>query len=1284
MRAPKCLITTLLVIAISPTLHAKDRDVHLPKGVKAVWDLSKAHRDRTATRERISINGLWRWQPEGETGDLPPEAGWGYLKVPGCWPGITDYMQKDCQTLYAHPDWRDTRLRDVRAAWHQREITVPRSFENRRILLRAELLNSLATVFIDGREIGEMRFPEGELDLTAACRPGRTHRLTLLVTAAPLQAVMLSFSDTAAAREVKGDVRRRGLCGDVWLIGEPKGPRMADFRVTTDLRRHEITFDAALDGLSPRGRYRLASVVKLPGGTDLEFASRPFGAGDLIDGRLTFTGKHEAASLWDLHTPENVCEAALTLTKAGADVLDESHPVRFAFREFRIEGRDFILNGKRVFLSAVPLDNAQVGAAWATYEGARESLSRLKSFGINFVYTHNYGCQPGSHLSFTEVLRAADDVGMLVSLSQPDVGHYGWKAADAEAANGYADHAAFYTRVAGSHPSVVAYGTSHNATGYSGDMDPDLIDGVADPRQPWSKSSAATALRAEAIIRRLDPSRVVYHHSSGNLGSMHTSNFYANFAPAQELSDWFMHWATNGVKPLFLCEYGAPLSWDWTMYRGWYKGRREFGSASVPWEFCLAEWNAQFLGDRAYEIGEEERANIRFEAAQFCAGRLWHRWDYPHAVGSNVFRSRDPIYAEYLRDNFRAFRTHGVSAVSPWAFGHYWRPGDGVDRSRREYRTDWSRLQRPGFSPDCREGRYERMDLAFGRDEWVSSAAADALIRVNGPVLAYIGGRAGAFTEQGHSFLPGETVEKELIVVNNSRRPLQCAGKWRFGLPRVVTGEFEVSVATGEQARVGLELPLPDDLAAGRYELSASVVCGDQGTLDDTFAVHVLPRPEPPAKGDRIALFDPAGETERLLRGLGVGFRKVKAGASLQGIDTLIVGRAALGLDAPAPDLRRVRDGLKVIVFEQTPAALERRLGFRVAEYGFRRVFPRVPDHPILEGIGAEHLENWRGAATLLPPRLPLTMDPRRGPTVTWCGIPETRIWRCGNRGNVASVALEKPARGDFLPIIDCGFSLQYSPLLEFSEGDGLLLLCQLDVTGRTEAEPVADRLVRNLLEYARTFEPKPAKHVVYVGEEAGRAHLLRAGFAPREFRSGKLTDAEVLVVGPGGKARAGRGGALGVGLSEEEARALGPVKIRLRRAEHIASWFPPHPNGSLLAGVCPADVMNRDPRELDLVAGGLDVVGNGVLAYGEKPALVMCQLAPWSFDPAGTGNRRKTFRRVSCLLARLLANLGCRGATPLLDRFVEPVEAGAQRWLTGLYLDEPEEWDDPYRFFRW
>jgi hypothetical protein len=61
-----------------------------------------------------------------------------------------------------------------------------------------------------------------------------------------------------------------------------------------------------------------------------------------------------------------------------------------------------------------------------------------------------------------------------------------------------------------------------------------------------------------------------------------------------------------------------------------------------------------------------------------------------------------------------------------------------------------------------------------------------------------------------------------------------------------------------------------------------------------------------------------------------------------------------------------VRDGLRVIIFEQTANVLEERLGFRVAEYGLRQVFGRVPDHPLLAAVEADYLRDWRGAATLL------------------------------------------------------------------------------------------------------------------------------------------------------------------------------------------------------------------------------------------------------------------------------------------------------------------------------
>src|SRR5437870_3400804 len=137
------------------------RDAPLPPGVKAVWDLDKAYRENTPTRERVCLNGLWRWQPAKEVTDTVPADNWGYFKIPGFWPGDSNYIQEDCQTLHVHPSWKDRDLRTTTVAWYQREITVPQGWDGRRIVLSAEYLNSFAIVYVDGKTAGEVRFPSG-------------------------------------------------------------------------------------------------------------------------------------------------------------------------------------------------------------------------------------------------------------------------------------------------------------------------------------------------------------------------------------------------------------------------------------------------------------------------------------------------------------------------------------------------------------------------------------------------------------------------------------------------------------------------------------------------------------------------------------------------------------------------------------------------------------------------------------------------------------------------------------------------------------------------------------------------------------------------------------------------------------------------------------------------------------------------------------------------------------------------------------------------------------------
>jgi hypothetical protein len=263
-----------------------------------------------------------------------------------------------------------------------------------------------------------------------------------------------------------------------------------------------------------------------------------------------------------------------------------------------------------------------------------------------------------------------------------------------------------------------------------------------------------------------------------------------------------------------------------------------------------------------------------------------------------------------------------------------------------------------------------------------------------------------------------------------------------------------------------------------------------------------------------------------------------------------------------------------------------------------------------------------------------------------------------------------------------------------------MVLFCQTDVSGRTETDPSAETLSRNIVQYVSAWKPSPVRTVVYAGDSVGKEYLTSAGILIADYQGMKLSADHVLVVGPGGgkKLTALRGevalwvraGAkvLALGLDEAEANSFLPVHVAMIRREHISACFEPFGAASPLAGVSPAEVHNRDPRDFPLISeisGDATVVADGVLATAADGNVVLCQLIPWQFDYSGEKmNVKRTHRRVSCLLARLLGNMGAACETPILEHITMSVKENEKRWLSGLYLDSPQEWDDPYRFFRW
>ena len=181
----------------------------------------------------------------------------------------------------------------------------------------------------------------------------------------------------------------------------------------------------------------LQAVITEQGKKVIEFTSQPFTASELKDGRFKVTEKWKAQKLWDIHTPQNTYEAAVSLLGADENALDAAIPVRFGFRELWIDGQDFYERHPHLLVvrGAPPGPGRRLGVELCGSQGEHVAVEERRN---QHDLHEPFWLRAGDHVTFGEILRAADDIGMLVSLTQPHFSRYSWKGPDAEQKNGYA------------------------------------------------------------------------------------------------------------------------------------------------------------------------------------------------------------------------------------------------------------------------------------------------------------------------------------------------------------------------------------------------------------------------------------------------------------------------------------------------------------------------------------------------------------------------------------------------------------------------------------------------------------------------------------------------------------------------------------------------------------------------------------------------------------------------------------------------------------------------------
>lgn len=1207
----------LCVVALAPKASSAKLSVPpAPPGLTAQGPIVQA----TSVRGDIVLNGVWRFTP-AVSGENEPEFGDGRIWVPGDWANDSGEVPGVVQRGTG-PAWAQD-LKQVGKAWYERTIQVPASWKGRAVRLDLRRVSTDAEVWLDGRSAGRVAWPTGTVDLTPFVKPGEDQRLRLLVVATPEAGQVPVLMGVGQVSLTEANLAWRGVMDDVILQSRPLGPTLDDLFVQTSTRKNSVTVDVEVAGMPEATPVDFrAEMLNEKGEVEKTFTAREtVTAGPKSKVRLTWPWAD--ARRWDADQPNLY---TLRLTATGGAMNDVALQ-RFGFREFWVEGRKFFLNGTEFRFRPTLLYD---GGVRARSENDIRAF-RARGYNIQEIWP-NDDENRGYAQWWAHHVEVADELGwpLMGPSTHMDSVVSWWRAERwSDPAARAAWLAAFERSIKRlrNSPSILLWANSGNNFGHRDDQSPRRI-GQARSKPIWASEEDRWVRHHEngdlvfAAMRQFDPTRPFMAHQGGPISDVYTANTYLNFLPLQDREEWLSEWARTGDMPYVAVEFGTPLNMSVM------RGRDGFPGALVSEPFAT-EYSAMHFGDQAYRT---EPADYRAAIVEnHVKGQDYKWWFEPRLDFSAPFQA---IQELYVRNTWRAWRTWGLSGgMIPWAQAHGWQPNGAGEA-----------LPVPAFRPGDRGLTSGPIEARRRSDLMTAHLAGRTLMSVNQATLAYVGSRKARWTEKSHQFWTGRTVEKTVILINDERSAQPFVARWSTPTAK---GEFRGTLQPAETRIEPIRFPAGTQPGRGAVTLDATI-----GGVrhQDRFEYRVFGAPAP-GQG-AVTVWDPAGETARMLRSAGYTVRPLSS--SVAPTDVLVIGRKAMTSGRRIPlDLEKwVRGGGRLLVMGQTTDWWTATQRFRVSPLASRRVFPLPHPSPLMVGLDAKALSDWTGEATLrsgYPPDSTLLRKvPDSSPMYGW-------PW--GMQGVVATAQVEVPHRSGWTPLLVGEFDLAYSPLMELNVGRGRVVVCTLDLEDQARVDPAAAVLVRRVVtEARRTAEPRVAE-IAFLGrdarllDEVGVRYRRVTGLAPS--LTSVVVGADASLTEAAARQYLSAGGRL---IFLPRKRGFGPMNaVQDDRFSGVATV----PDWPEVRGLGTSDVRRRTVSTLYRVTG-VEAGAGGQLGrwrVGKGVALFV------QMDPAELRVEERTYLRLTRwrqmrTLAQVLTNAG---ATFAMDRaFFAPPSASA------------------------
>ena len=441
---------------------------------------------QAAQTDRMDLSGLWRFQ-------LDPM---GFGKTPGSelylskltetieLPGSMDEGGKGIRNIVAHVDRLSRKFEYCGQAWYQREVVIPKEWEEREIILSLERCHWETAVFVDGEPVAtdERLSTPNRFILTKQLTPG-LHTLTLCVD----NRLKYPMDQWNHGTTEYTQTNWNGVVGRMELIAKPSS-YIGKMKIYPDIEAKKVNVRLALHvtGNNPT-KGELTLRIREKDGKEVCQTVIPLslsGKENKIEQELAL-GKD--IKLWNEFSPALYELIATLTTEAGEDTYTSVFGMRHVEQgrhHIRVNGRDIHLRGV-LDCCVFPL----TGYPATDVKEWKRIMGTVKDHGMSHVRFHSW-CPPEAAFD------AADELGLYLQVELPmwikDVGQYPARR-DFFEREMYAILDEY-----GNHPSFILYCNGNENEGDFAVLEDLVKKGQAyDSRHLYSASTARTHVAAD-------------------------------------------------------------------------------------------------------------------------------------------------------------------------------------------------------------------------------------------------------------------------------------------------------------------------------------------------------------------------------------------------------------------------------------------------------------------------------------------------------------------------------------------------------------------------------------------------------------------------------------------------------------------------------------------------------------------------------------------------------------------------------------------------------------------